>query len=111
MIGDELAIEQGVMTDAEAGDEPGKRDLRRVGAAAEHRFAEKGAAQLDPVETAHQRAVVPAFDRVGMAGGMEVARGLFDGGIDPRFAAIGAGGHDRVEGGVVRPVTSRGIRP
>ena len=50
MIGHELAVEQGEAADLEARDQPGERDLRRVGRAAEHAFAEKGAAEAHAIE-------------------------------------------------------------
>ena len=40
--------------------QPGERDLRRVGRAAEHRFAEEGAAELDAVEPADEVALAVA---------------------------------------------------
>ena len=62
MIGDELAIEQGEAANLQARDERGERDLRRVGGAAEHRFAEEGAAEFDAVNAADQFLILPAFD-------------------------------------------------
>ena len=53
------------------GDQPGEGDLRSIGHAAEHRFAEEGPAQLHAIEAADQLSIVPAFDRMGMADGME----------------------------------------
>jgi hypothetical protein len=102
VVGDELAIEQGEVADLEPRDEPRQRDLRRVGGPAEHRFAEEGAAQLDPVEPTDEIAPailadVPALDRMSETGAVEAARGLLDGGVDPRLLAVGAGQHDLVE--------------
>ncbi len=66
MVGHELAIEQQEMAEPEPRHKPGKRDLRRIGSKAEHRFAEEGAAKAHPVEATNQFAVValamPAFD-------------------------------------------------
>jgi hypothetical protein len=103
VVGDELAIEQGEMADLEPRDEPGERDLRRVGRVAEHRFAEKGAPQLDPVKAADEiaRPVLmgdPAFDRMGVAGVVQVACRLLDRSVDPRLLAVGAGEDDGIEG-------------
>ncbi len=54
------------MTDPQARDEPRQRDLRGVGPAAEHRFAEESAAKADAVEAADELAfvavAVPAFN-------------------------------------------------
>ena len=55
VVGHELAVEQGEIADLQARDEPGQRDLRGVGRAAEHAFAEEGAAELHAVEPADQR--------------------------------------------------------
>lgn len=49
MIGHELAIEQQEMAEAKPGYEPRQRNLRRVGATAEHRFAEEGPAKAHAV--------------------------------------------------------------
>ena len=94
------------MADLEPRHEPGERDLRGVGSPAEHRFAEKGTPQFDPVQATGEGAlaglvVMPAFDRMGVARGVEVARRLLNGAVDPRFAAIGAGADDVVERGVM----------
>ena len=48
-------------------DQPGERHLRGVARRREHRFAEEGGAELDAVKAADQRAVLPAFDRMGVA--------------------------------------------
>ena len=52
MRGEELAIEQREAADAQPRDQPGQRDLRRIGDAADHRFAEERAAQRKAVEPA-----------------------------------------------------------
>ena len=56
VLGHELAVEKREIADLEARDEPGQRDLRRVGSAAEHAFAEEGAAEADAVEAAGELA-------------------------------------------------------
>ena len=100
MIGHELAIEQFEPADAKASDEPRQRDLGRVGAGAEHRFAEKGAAEADAIEAADQFAIVPAFDRMSLAGSVETERGALDIGVDPRLGPVGAGADHVGESGV-----------
>jgi len=104
VIGDELAVEQAETADLEARDQPGERDLRRVAFAAEHAFPEEGAAQPHAVEPADQKAVAPAFDRMGMAAPVEIGIGGFDRGVYPgvgpvigRFRALR---HDLGKGGV-----------
>ena len=56
VVGHELAVEQREIAGLEARDQPGERDLRGVGRAAEHAFAEEGAAELDAVEPADELA-------------------------------------------------------
>ena len=53
----ELAIEQRESANAEARDKMGKRNFRSIGGATDHRFAEEGATQRDPVKPADKFAV------------------------------------------------------
>ena len=88
MIGHELAVEKGEAAHLESSDKPGKRDLRRIGGAAEHAFAEEGAAQLDPIYSADKLSLgIPAFNRMGMAAGVERERGPLDVAVDPGLLA------------------------
>ena len=104
MVGHELAIEQQEMAKPEPCHEPCQRDFRRIGAKAEHRFAEKGATEAHPVEAADQLAIfalaVPAFDRMRLTGGVQAERRALDVGVDPCLLAVGAGVDDLGEGGV-----------
>ena len=92
MLGHELAVEQREIADLEARDQPGERDLRRVGRAAEHAFAEEGAAELHAVEAADQRVAVPHLDRMGVARAVEREHRVLELGVDPGLLAVGAGG-------------------
>jgi hypothetical protein len=67
MRGDELAVEQLPAAGAQSRDEVGERHLRRVADAADHRFAEKSAAQRHAVKAADEFAPLPAFDAVRVA--------------------------------------------
>src|SRR3546814_19293901 len=67
MRSDELAVEQFPAAGDQPRDEMRERDLRGVARAADHRFAEKGAAERDAVKPARHLAVLPAFDAVRMA--------------------------------------------
>lgn len=98
MLGHELAVEKREVSDLEARDEPCQRDLRCVGGAAEHGFAEEGAAQLHAIETADEIISPPTFDRVGMAGREQAHDRAFDCIVDPGFVPVGAGEEDIVEG-------------
>ncbi len=91
MRGDELAVEQLPAAGDQPRDEMRERDLRGVAHAADHRFAEKGAAQCDAVESADQLALLPAFDAVGMAEAEEPLVARFDHRVDPRRRAVGGG--------------------
>src|SRR4029450_14686 len=87
----ELAIEQCEMTNLQARNQPGKRDLGGIGHAAEHGLTEKRPSQLHAVKAAHELTLVPAFDRMSMANRMQADCGAFDCRIDPGFFTIGAG--------------------
>jgi hypothetical protein len=78
MLGHELAVEQPVAADLQPRDQPGERDLRGVAAAREHAFAEEGAAERDAVEAAGELAVLPAFDRMGVAEPVKLGEALLD---------------------------------
>jgi hypothetical protein len=67
MLRHELAVEQLGPCLPEERDQPGQRDLGRVGRAAEHRFAAKHAVELHSVEAADQCIALPAFYRMGVA--------------------------------------------
>src|SRR5207302_11161391 len=59
-----LRVEQTVAAVAQARHEMHERDLARIGDAAEHALAKKGAAERDAVKTADQFTVMPALDAV-----------------------------------------------
>ena len=82
------------MPDLQPRDEPRERDLGRVGPAAEHAFAEEGAAELHAVEAADEVAAVPHLDRMGMAGAVKREHRALELGVDPGLLAVGAGGDD-----------------
>src|SRR6185312_17177837 len=92
MLGHELAIEKREIADLQARDQPGERDLGCVGPAAEHAFAEKGAAELHAIEAADQVVRLPYLDRMGVAGAVERDHRVLELGVDPRLLAVGAGG-------------------
>ncbi len=91
MVGHELAVEQGEIPDLQPRHEPGQRDLRGIGRAAEHAFAEERAAELDPVEAADKIVRLPDFDRMGVVQLVERAHRALELGVDPGFLAVRAG--------------------
>ncbi len=91
MRGDELAVEQPPPARDQPRDEMGERDLRRVAGSADHRFAEKGAAERDAVKTAGQRAVQPDFDAVRVAEAEQPFVARLDHRVDPRRRPVGGG--------------------
>ena len=101
MLGHELAVEKREIADLEARDQPGERDLRRIGSAAEHALAEKGAAELHAVEAADQLGAFPDLDRMGMARAVERDHRVLELGVDPGLLAFGAGGDHAGEIAVV----------
>jgi hypothetical protein len=100
----ELAIKQRKMTYLQACHQPGQRDLRGIGHPAEHRLSEECAAQLHAIKAANQLFVVPAFDRVSLADGMQSKSRPLDYRINPGFLSVRAGEQDFVE----RPVPRYG---
>jgi len=78
-----------------------KRDFRRIGFAADHRFSEKRAPEREAVEPADQLAVEPGFDRMRLTPRVQGGDSAFDLVIDPGVAAIfdalGAELYDRFE--------------
>ena len=112
MRGDELAVEQFPAARAEPRDEVRERDLRGVARAADHRFAEKGAAERDAVEPARELAVQPAFDAVRMAELEQTVVARADYRIDPRRRpVVGGRGAERDhigKGGVGRDAEAVG---
>jgi hypothetical protein len=88
------------MADSQPGNQPGQRDLRGIGGAAKHGFAKEGPAEANTIEAADELALPPAFDRMGMAGGVEAERRAFDLIIDPRLLALRAAVDDLSEGPV-----------
>lgn len=91
MRGDELAVEQLPAAGAKPRDEMRERDLRCVANAADHRFAEKGAAQRDAVQAADQFAHLPAFDAVRMAEAEQPVVTRLDHRVDPRRRPVVGG--------------------
>jgi hypothetical protein len=97
VAGHELAIEQGETANLEARDQPRQRDLRGIGHPAEHRLAEEGPSQLHAIKAADQFTLMPAFDRMGVAHGMEADSRTLDDIVDPGFLPIGTGEKHVVE--------------
>ncbi len=90
MLGHELAVEQPETTDQQARHQPGERHLRGIGAEREHALAEKGAAEADAVQAAHQLALFADFDRMGVAILVKPDVAGLDLGIDPGVGSAGA---------------------
>src|SRR4051794_11975689 len=79
-----LRIEQGEALRLQLLDERPERDLRRPGRAMEHRLAEKGTADRDTIEAAHQLVRRPRFDGVRPAELVQARVALDDLVVDPR---------------------------
>ncbi|GAA4035411.1 hypothetical protein GCM10022281_14750 [Sphingomonas rosea] len=85
------------MAEPQPRDERGEGDLGGIAAAAEHAFAEEGAAERDAVDAADQRFAFPNFDRMGRAALMERDHGLFDRAVDPGLGPVSAAQQDAAE--------------
>lgn len=66
----------------------GQRYLAGIGAAADHRFAEKGAAQADAIKAADQFAALPTFDAMGVTQFMQLGIALVDGLVNPCAGSV-----------------------
>jgi hypothetical protein len=102
VIGHELAVEQGKIPGFQSGDEPGQRDLGRVGRATEHAFAEEGPAELHAIKPADEIAFAPYLDRMGMTRAVERKHGALELRVDPGLLAVGAGRENAREVAVAR---------
>src|SRR6185437_3767922 len=101
--GDPLRVEQDEPALAQPFDERHQCDLRGVGGAMEHRFAEECAAKRHAVEAADQLLVLPGLDRVSEALVVQQAIAVQDLVVDPGtifVPLLGAGTDDRPEVGV-----------
>ena len=91
MGGEELGIEQTEAAAAQALDQMHQGDLAGVGLAAEHAFAEEGAAEDHPVKPADQFALAPALHAMGRAALVQGNVEALDVPIDPGFPALRPG--------------------
>ncbi len=104
MRGNELAVEQSPSACNQPRDEVRERDLRCVARAADHRFAEEGAAERHAIEAAGELAVQPHLDAVCMTELEQPLVARLDDGVDPRrrpvVGGLGAERHHLAEDGV-----------
>lgn len=100
MLGHELAVEQAEAPDPKTRHQPGEGDLGGVRADREHALAEKGAGEAHAIEPADQLVVLPAFDRMGVAGLVQPVVAQLDLGVDPGLGPLRAATDDGREGGV-----------
>jgi len=89
MFGQELAVEQLKVPDAQARHQMSERHLRRIAHPAEHALAEEGRAKANAVKPADQLAVVPGLDRMGVAASVKLGISALDIGVDPRVGPVG----------------------
>ena len=92
MIGDELGVEQPVVTGLEPRHQMHQRDFGGVARAVEHALAEEGAAETDAVEAADQRFAVIDFDGMAIAALVELAIKTADAAVDPGSRSVPAAG-------------------
>lgn len=98
---DELAIEKCETAEPQTRHQMRERHLRGVCFAAEHRFAEKGPAELHPVKPADQTPIEPSLDAVRMSKAVQYRNRLLDLSVDPGrrpvLRSLGAEADDLVE--------------
>lgn len=88
MISHELAVQQLEPPNPQSRNQPGECDLGRIGRAAEHAFPKEGASQRYAVKPAHQPAVQPAFDTMGIAHTKKLHAGFLNRAVDPAFRPV-----------------------
>jgi hypothetical protein len=86
MIGHKLAIEQPHPGVPHHRNQPSQRDFGCVIRPTEHAFAAKHLIETDAIESADQLAVLPAFDRMGVAYTMQRGVAVGDPVADPAAA-------------------------
>lgn len=89
MLGHELTVEQYAARPAQRRDQPGQRHFRCVRNPAKHRFAAEHPVEPDAVKPADQRAIAPAFDRMGQAPAVQFQIARLDSPADPGALRIG----------------------
>jgi hypothetical protein len=111
MLGHELAVEQGEVTNLEAGNQPGQSHLRSIAHSGEHALSEKGAAETHAVEAADEFTGVPDFDGIGMAASVKREHCMLDLRVDPCLFPRRAASDDRSEitvAGDAEPLRAQG---
>src|SRR6516162_3323793 len=86
MIGDKLRVQQAIAAHLEPGDQMHQRDFGSIARAVKHAFAEKCAAEADPVKTADQAFAVVDLDGVTIATFVELTIESADTAVDPGAA-------------------------
>src|SRR6516225_12026997 len=86
MIGDKLRVQQAIAAHLEPGDQMHQRDFGSITRAVKHAFAEKCAAEADPVKTADQAFAVVNLDGVTIAALVELAIESANAAVDPGAA-------------------------
>ena len=93
MIGHKLTVQQSEPPDNQARHEPRQRDFGRISGTRKHALPAKSTANDKAIKSADQCLFTlfidrPTFHTMGMTAVMKQAKGLFNIGIDPGFAAI-----------------------
>lgn len=86
-----LNIEQSEAPFAKVGDQINQSDFRGIGDEREHRFAREEPPDGDSVKTAYQRASLPNFHRMSVAGTVQIRIRRSESIGDPGCRAIGCG--------------------
>jgi len=90
MFRHELAVQQTIAANPQAGDEPRQRNLRRIRPEREHALAKECGTERYSVEAPDELSVLPRFDGMGMTEAMETNVGGFDVAVDPGLFPVGA---------------------
>ncbi len=111
MIRGELRIEELKAPRAQSPHQVRQRDLRSVGAAREHAFAEKRRAKRHAENPAGKLTIHPHLDRMGIALRVQPQIGGKDIGVDPGLGPVGAGAHGAREITVHRDLVAAPAHP
>src|SRR6202045_1148118 len=87
VLGDELRVEQAVMTGLQPRHQMHQRNLGSVAGAVKHALAEKRASETDAVKAADQVLAVIDLNRMTVAALVEFAVQVVNAGVDPGSAA------------------------
>ena len=99
MAGDKLGIQQAEPAQAQADHQMHQRHLGSIPRTAEHALAKEGAPDGHAIQTAHQRATLPAFDGMAVAHAVQFGEQMQNIRVDPGIRPASGGCRAAGDGG------------